>query len=64
VIEQFSHLTASQKMLAAAIFIAVFPLLVDHLRQQADMECYFDQPMSADQLLTAPSWAPGSMPSR
>ena len=53
--EQFSHLTASQKMLAAAlVFITVMTLYWwTTFAGKADMEVLFDQPMSADQMAQA-----------
>src|SRR6266513_4164513 len=50
--EQFSHLTASQKMLAAAlVFITVMTLYWwTTFAGKADMEVLFDQPMSADEI--------------
>jgi len=53
--EQFGHLTASQKMLAAAlVFITVMTLYWwTTFAGKADMEVLFDQPMSADQIAQA-----------
>jgi flagellar biosynthesis/type III secretory pathway M-ring protein FliF/YscJ len=53
--EQFGQLTASQKMLAAALMvIAVMTLFWwTNFAGKADMEVLFDQPMAADQMGTA-----------
>ena len=53
--EQFSQLTASQKMLAAAlVFITVMTLYWwTNYAGKADMVILFDQPMAADQIASA-----------
>src|SRR5258706_9629749 len=53
--EQFSHLTASQKMLAMAlVFITVMTLYWwTTFAGKADMEVLFDQPMASDQIALA-----------
>ena len=53
--EQFSHLTASQKMLAAAlVFITVMTLYWwTTFAGKADMEVLFNEPMSSEQISKA-----------
>jgi flagellar biosynthesis/type III secretory pathway M-ring protein FliF/YscJ len=50
--EQFSQLTASQKMLAAALMVITLMTLYwwTNFAGKADMEVLFDQPMAADQI--------------
>ena len=53
--EQFSHLTASQKMLAAALVVITVMTLYwwTTFAGKAEMEVLFDQPMSSDQIAQA-----------
>src|SRR6266581_6644457 len=53
--EQFSHLTASQKMLAAALVVITMMTLYwwTTFAAKSDMEVLFDQPMSSDQIQQA-----------
>src|SRR4051812_37597287 len=53
--EQLSQLTASQKMLAAALVIITVMTLYwwTNFAGKADMEVLFDQPMAADQMANA-----------
>jgi flagellar biosynthesis/type III secretory pathway M-ring protein FliF/YscJ len=53
--EQFSHLTASQKMLAMALVVITVMTLYwwTTFAGKADMEVLFDQPMATDQIASA-----------
>jgi flagellar biosynthesis/type III secretory pathway M-ring protein FliF/YscJ len=53
--EQFSHLTASQRMLAAALVVITVMTLYwwTNFAGKAHMEVLFDQPMASDQIASA-----------